>query len=332
MEVVWTPLAFEGRLAALTMATDVTARRRAAHLTAQFSKLSHQLSAATTAAEAAMFICESADELFHWDDFSLDLYSPATDDVVSLLSITTIEGQRVEIPSTLQPKTANVLVRRVITRGAEVVSARETGEKAGTTMLAPIRKGERVIGVLFIQNRLSHSYSEVDLATLQTLADQCGGALERVHAEEELRHSQRRFRDLFENSPDAIFVEDLQGNVLDANATACALHGLTREEIIGKNAIEELIPEMHRENARAQFEKVVNGQLSWFEGESLRADKRTVPVEIRAVRIEYEGQPALLFHVRDVIERRAAEMALRSSETLFRSRSREKFRGLAACG
>ncbi len=319
MEVVWTPLAFQGRLAALTMATDVTARRRAAHLTAQFSKLSHQLSAATTAAEAAMFICEAADELFHWDDFSLDLYSPATDDVVSLLSITTIEGQRVEIASTLQPKTANVLVRRVIARGAEVVSARETGEKAGTTMIAPIRKGERVIGVLFIQNRLSHSYSEVDLATLQTLADQCGGALERVRAEEELRHSQRRFRDLFENSPDAIFVEDLQGTVLDANATACALHGLTREEIIGKRAIEELIPEMHRENARVQFEKVVNGQLSWFEGESLRADKRTVPVEIRAVRIEYEGQPALLFHVRDVIERRAAEMALRSSETLFRS-------------
>jgi PAS domain S-box-containing protein len=44
-----------------------------------------------------------------------------------------------------------------------------------------------------------------------------------------------------------------------------------------------------------------------------------VPVEIRAVRIEFDGQPALLFHVRDITERRAAEMALRSSETLFRS-------------
>ncbi len=319
MEVVWTPLAFQGRLAALTMATDVTNRRRSAHQSAQFSKLSHQLSAATTAAEAGMFICEAADELFHWDDFALDLYSAAKDDVVSLLSITTIEGQRVEIPSSLQPKTANALVRRVITRGAEVVSARETGEKAGTTMIAPIRKGEKVIGVLFIQNRLSHSYSNVDLATLQTLADQCGGALERVRAEDELRHSQRRFRDLFENSPDAIFVEDLDGNVLDANATACALHGLTREEIIGKNAIEELVPADYREMARAQFQKLASGQMSWFEGESLRADNRTVPVEIRGVRIEFEGRPALLFHVRDVIERRAAEMALRSSETLFRS-------------
>jgi PAS domain-containing protein len=235
MEVVWSPLAFQGRLAALTMATDVTARRRAAHQTAQFSKLSHQLSSATTAAEAAMFICEAADELFHWDDFALDLYSAAKDEVASLLSITTIEGQRVEIPATLQPRTANALVQRVIARGAEVVSARETGEKDGTTMIAPIRKGERVIGVLFIQNRTPLSYSDTDLATLQTLSDQCAGALERVRAEEELHHSQRRFRDLFENSPDAIFVEDLRSNVLDANATACALHGMSRAQIIGKN-------------------------------------------------------------------------------------------------
>ena len=319
MEVIWTPLAFQGRLAALTMATDVTARRRSAHHSAQFSKLSHQLSAATTAAEAGMFICEAADELFKWDDFALDLYSAAKDEVVSLLSITTIEGQRVEIPSKLQPKTANALVRRVIARGAEVVSARETGEKAGTTMVAPIRKGERVIGVVFIQNRMPHTYSDLDLATLQTLADQCAGALERVRAEDELRHSQRRFRDLFENSPDAIFVEDMQGTVLDANATACALHGFTRAELIGKNAVEDLVPVDQRPAAHIKFQQLANGQISWFEGESLRADGRTVPVEIRVVRIEFEGEPALLFHVRDVIERRAAEMALRSSETLFRS-------------
>ena len=115
-----------------------------------------------------------------------------------------------EIPASPQPKTANALVQRVIARGAELVAADETGEKEGTTMLAPIRKGERVIGVLFVQRRQPHSYAARDVETLQTLADQCGGALQRVRVEEELRQSQRRFRDLFENSPDAIFVEDLE--------------------------------------------------------------------------------------------------------------------------
>jgi PAS domain S-box-containing protein len=319
MEVIWSPLAFHGKLAALTLATDVTVRRRAAQRNSVFGKLSHNLSAVTTAAEAALFICESADELFHWDDFALDLYLADKDEVVSLLAITTIEGQRVEIPASPQPKTANALVQRVIKRGAELITAEETGDKAGTTMIAPIRKGERVIGVMFIERRQSHSYAERDVEILQTLADQCGGALQRVQVEEDLRQSQRRFRELFEHSPDAIFVEDLQGRVLDVNRGACTLHGMTREQLLGKNAVEELVPPARRDLARADFAKVAAGQLAWLESESVRSDGRTVPVEIRVVRVEYDGAPALLFHVRDITERRAAEMALRSSETLFRS-------------
>jgi PAS domain S-box-containing protein len=319
MEVIWSPLAFQGKLAALTLATDVTVRRRAAHRSTVFSKLSHNLSAVTTASEAALFICEAADELFQWNDFALDLYDVEKDEVVSLLAFTTIEGQRVEIPASPQPKTANALVQRVIARGAELIKAEETGDQDGTTMLAPIRKGERVIGVLFIQRRLAHSYARRDVETLQTLADQCGGALQRVRVEEELRQSQRRFRELFENSPDAIFVEDLSGRVLDVNRSACTLHGMTREQLVGKNAVDDLVPPAHHDKARADFEKLAKGQLSWIESESVRADERVVPVEIRVVRIEYDSAPALLFHVRDITERRAAEMALRSSETLFRS-------------
>jgi PAS domain S-box-containing protein len=319
MELKWSPLAFRGRLAALTMATDVTARRLVAHNTSVFSKLSHNLSAVTTASEAAMFICEAADELFHWDDFALDLYAAEKDEVVSLLTITTVEGQRVEIPASLQPKTANALVQRVIVRGAELISAEETGDKAGATMIAPIHEGGRVVGVLFIQTRQAHRYSDRDLNTLRTLAEQCGGALQRVRMEDELRHSQRRFRELFQNSPDAIFVEDLHSKILDANRSACELHGLSFEELIGKNAVEELVPPAGRNQAREVFPKLASGEVSWIESESLRADGRVVPVEIRAVRVEYDGQPALLFHVRDMTERRAAETALRSSETLFRS-------------
>ena len=247
MEVIWSPLAFHGRLAALTLATDVTERRQAMQRNLVFGRLSHHLSAVTTAAAAARFICGAADELFHWDDFALDLYSAERDQVVSLLNFTTIEGRRVEIPASPQPKTANALVRRVIARGAELVAAKETGGLEGTTMLAPIRKGDCVIGVLFIQRRQAHSYAARDVEILQTLADQCGGALQRVQVEEELRQSQRRFRDLFESSPDAILVEDMQGRMLDVNRGACRLLGLTREQLLDGNAIETLVPPGRRD-------------------------------------------------------------------------------------
>ncbi len=319
VEVVWSPIVFGERFAALTMATDVTERLRTEHRNAVFSKLGHRLSSATTNSEAARIICEAADALFKWDDFALDLYFAESDEVFSLLTITTVEGQRVEIPSSPQPKTANALVQRVIKKGAELVSSVEVKHHSAVSMLAPIRKGDRVIGVLFVQNHTPGAYTNRDLEVLQSLADQCSGALERVRAEQDLRESRQRFRDLFENSPDAIFVEDLEGTVLDVNFAACVLHGLAREQLIGKNALNDLIPPSRRENARRDFQKLASGKLSWIEGESLTADGNSTAVEVRAGRVEYNGKPALLLHVRDITERRAAAAAVQSSEMLFRS-------------
>jgi PAS domain S-box-containing protein len=318
-ELIWSPMAFRDHFAALAMATDVTDRRRVENRNTIFSKLSHRLSSATTATEAAKIICEAADTLFRWDDFALDLYFAERDEVFSLLNITTVEGQRVEIPSSLQPKTVNALVRRVINKGAELLPLAEARDNSSATMLAPIRKGEKVIGVLFIQNCAPGAYAQRDLEMLQTLADQCSGALERVRAREELLASERRFRDLFNNSPDAIFVEELDSRVLDVNFAACVLHGLTREQLIGKNALHDLVPTSRREEAVRDFQKLVGGKLSWVEGEILASDGRIVPVEVRAGRVEFGGKPALLLHVRDITERRVTETALQSSEALFRS-------------
>jgi PAS domain S-box-containing protein len=318
-EVAWSPMAFRGHFAALAMATDVTERRQAEHRNTIFSKLSQRLSAATTASEAAAIICEAADGLFKWSDFALDLYSAETDEVFSLLNITTVNGKRVELPPSLQPKTANAIIRRVVSRGAELVSPEESGNHSIATMLAPILKGTKVIGVLIIQNTAPRAFTERDLSMLQTLASQSGGALERVRAEDELRETQERFHDLFNNSPDAIFVEDVTGRVLDVNQAACDLHGMTRNQLIGKNSLNDLLPPEKREAARGDFQKITEGKLTWIEGESMAADGRVLPVEVRASRIEYGGEPALLLHVRDITQRRLAEKALQSSEILFRS-------------
>lgn len=316
VEVIWSPMVFHDRFAALTMVVDVTERRRLEHRNAVFARLSHQLSAATTALEAARMIGEAAEDLFRWTDLTLDLYDATRDEVVSLLHITTLEGQHVEIAPS-PAKTITAPVRRALEKGAELVPGSSPGEPAA--MLAPIRKAERVIGVLQLQKQHCEGFSADDLAMFQTLADQCGGALERIRAEQALHESQQRFRDLFENSPDAILVEAPDGTVLDANFTACLLHGLTREQLVGQNAITNLIPAGQREAARRDFQKLAAGQMSWAEAECLTSDGSVVPVEMRASRIEYGGQPALLLHVRDITERRAAAAALRNSEAMFRS-------------
>ena len=44
----------------------------------------------------------------------------------------------------------------------------------------------------------------------------------------DLVDSEERFRILFEESPDAILVGSVEGTVMDVNAAACNLHGMTR--------------------------------------------------------------------------------------------------------
>ena len=141
---------------------------------------------------------------------------------------------------------------------------------------------------------------------------------DRKQAEASLRDSEQRFRDLFEGSPDAIFVEDAHGTVLDINPAACRLHGLKREELIGKNVSDLVPPEVRQEVAR-DFQAFVEGRLQQIEGVSRTEDGRVVPVELRASRVNYAGKPAVLLHVRDITDRKLAEAALRSSEMLFRS-------------
>jgi PAS domain S-box-containing protein len=318
VDVIWSPMAFQGRFSALAMATDVTERRRGEHRNSIFLDLSHRLSTATTAAEAAHFISEASDALFEWDRFSLDLYSPDRAELVPLLHISTTEGRRVK-DKPAESSNFNALARRVVNGEPELISGNgEPGEFA-SGIIAPMRRGTQVIGLLFVQSHRADAYTRRDLETLEMLANECGGALERVRVEDALHESQRRFRDLFENSPDAIFVEDLKGNVLDVNLAASLLHGVPRDELIGKNAIDHLVPANRREEARRDFEKLISGRKTRVEGESLIAGGRVTPVELRANLIEYEGRPALLMHVRDVTERRATQTALQSSETLFRS-------------
>jgi PAS domain S-box-containing protein len=129
----------------------------------------------------------------------------------------------------------------------------------------------------------------------------------------ELREREQLFRVVFDHSPDAIFIEDLEGNVLDANPAACRLYGLKHEQLIGMN-VRSLVPPDHRSSVAPQNE-LVNSEV---EGYSLHSTGRCIPVSIKSSAISYMGRSALLLQVRDSTERRRAEEALRESESRYR--------------
>jgi len=165
------------------------------------------------------------------------------------------------------------------------------------------KNGER-IDVEILTNEIEYQGQPAWISTARNLT-------ERKRVEEVRRQSEKRFRDLFQNSPDAIFVEDLDGNILDVNTAACKLHEVNRDELVGKNVV-DLVPEQNREQVAKGWADFVSGKKAYSEGLSLTKSGKEVPIEIKTTQINYLDKPALLFHVRDISDRKQTEEELKS--------------------
>jgi PAS domain S-box-containing protein len=107
------------------------------------------------------------------------------------------------------------------------------------------------------------------------------------------------YQTMFERSPDAILIEGASGKILDCNPAAAALHGMSREQMIGMKVADLIPPEYCSLNVTAE-----SATPNEYEGVSFTAEGRPLPVSIRTNRMDYLGQPALVLHVRDISEYR----------------------------
>ena len=141
---------------------------------------------------------------------------------------------------------------------------------------------------------------------------------ERKNAEEAIRVSERRFRSLFEFSPDAIIVTGEDGKITEVNSQVEKFFGYHRQELIGQ-AIETLIPERfraahpkHRSDyaAHAQTRPMGIG----LELRALRKDGSEFPVDIMLSPMDTMGGRVVLSVIRDLSEKVEAQEALERKE------------------
>jgi len=153
----------------------------------------------------------------------------------------------------------------------------------------------------------------------QIILTLCRDITERKRAEEALRDSEERYRQLVNISPDAVLIHQ-NGKINFLNPAALNLFGASHsDEITGKNILDFIHPDFH-EVIRKNIEKDLMGNVTPpLEVIMLRLDGIPIIVEGRGVKTNIDGKPAIQVALKDITESKRSEKALRDSEEKYRS-------------
>jgi len=138
---------------------------------------------------------------------------------------------------------------------------------------------------------------------------------ERIKAEEQILRSEKKYKTLFYDSPEAFLIIE-NGIFIDCNTASEKLFGSSRSDIIGKTP-DEISPEYQLngrrsdEYAKVLIEETFAGQRSAFEWLHTRKDGTEFLAQINLTVIEYNSGTALLVNWQDITELRRAENQLR---------------------
>ena len=127
----------------------------------------------------------------------------------------------------------------------------------------------------------------------------------------DLREKEERYRTLFENVTDALFVYALQldgslGRCLEVNDIACQMLGYTHEELLRHAPLDFFAAQNAGETARLAGQ-LLDGAALVVERQLAAKDGRRIPVEIHARMFTIGGRVAVMALVRDCTERLQAE-------------------------
>lgn len=125
-----------------------------------------------------------------------------------------------------------------------------------------------------------------------------------------------RYKELFENVSDPVFINNANGRFLEVNDEACDRLGYSRRELL-KISVQDLMDPAHKSRFDKETkQKMEDGQTVRFEMDLLNRAGDRRPFEVHARSIRYRRMPAVLSVARDIHIRKRMEAALIKSERL----------------
>ncbi len=176
---------------------------------------------------------------------------------------------------------------------------------------------ERLGGDYFVTVSPLHNSANRLIGSVHVARD----VTERNKAEKALRESEKKYRDIFENVSDFIYIHDLEGYFTETNLAFLSAYGYSEDDLANLN-LRDIIPEQYKHHFEDYLEEILEkGQAKGL--------MRIVTKEGKERSIEYKN--ALVYDklgpmpigvrgsARDITVRREAELALQESEKRYRT-------------
>ena len=143
-------------------------------------------------------------------------------------------------------------------------------------------------------------------------------AIERAQSDTALKRSEARKTAILESALDCIVTIDHEGQVTEFNPAAERTFGYHRDEVLGKQLADVIIPPSLREKHRQGLTRYLDTREARMMGRrvemtAVRADGTEFPCELAISRIPLDGPPSFTGYLRDITERKQSEEQLRRS-------------------
>jgi PAS domain S-box-containing protein len=179
-----------------------------------------------------------------------------------------------------------------------------------------VKQGE-LIGVLHLENKLaSHVFTPSRISVLELLSSQAAVALENARLYSDLRMSEERWRNLFENVPVGVALIGSHGRYVETNPALRRMTGYSEAELRHLSPVN-----ITHEDDRAATESIIAASTAGqpgaqrYEKRFRRKDGGVIWAEVSAFLVPVVGSTPLLARVAvDITDRRRAEDELRHSE------------------
>ncbi|WP_305065023.1 PAS domain-containing hybrid sensor histidine kinase/response regulator [Methanococcoides sp.] len=191
------------------------------------------------------------------------------------------------------------------------------GEGRESNEYTALRKDDSTFPIIIYASRIVYNNKTIGIRGI--LVD----ITERKEADRALRESEEKFRTIFENASDAIYVTGLDGQFLEVNQVACDQLGYSRSELLQMGA-EDIDSFDDAAQVEARINQILRDGHIIFETAQVRKDGSIMPADVSSRIIDYMGKKALLGITRDITKHKQAEETMLNAKLTAEAVNRAK--------